>query len=308
VELFFPKGQVIVQVINTKLSVPPLRAKLVERSGLIQKLNRDVERGFVLVSAPAGYGKSTLLSAWLTQVDFPCAWISLDAKDNDLGRFLTYLATALQMADPSTQQVLDASLHLNAPIDAEASLTPLINHLAQSSQPLCLVLDDYHVIQNQAVHQVVGFLLEHRPASLYLVVSTRADPPLPLARLRARSAVLEIRQSDLCFSTQESAEFLNHTMELQVSSEDIRHLTERTEGWIAGLQMAGLSLQGKKERTAIFSVSYLTRSSNTRLRRCKTFYYKPRCLSACVVHFVTSSRSEMIANCFWKRLRTATFS
>jgi len=245
--LFFPKGQVIVQVINTKLSVPPLRAKLVERSGLIQKLNRDVERGFVLVSAPAGYGKSTLLGAWLTQVDFPCAWISLDAKDNDLGRFLTYLATALQMADPSTQQILEASLHLNAPIDAEASLTPLINHLAQSSRPLCLVLDDYHVIQKQAVHQVVGFLLEHRPASLYLVVSTRADPPLPLARLRARSAVLEIRQSDLCFSTQESAEFLNHTMELQVSSDDIRHLTERTEGWIAGLQMAGLSLQGKTE-------------------------------------------------------------
>ncbi len=237
----------LVQVINTKLSIPPLRAKLVERSVLIHKLNQGVECGFVLVSAPAGYGKSTLLSAWLGQVNFAWAWLSLDSRDNELARFLTYLASALQIIDPSIKQYFDGELDFNAQPDIETLLTPLVNHLTLAKQPLCLILDDYNVIQNQPVHQVVSFLLEHRPALFRLVIATRADPPLPLARLRARFTMLELRQADLCFTAQEAADFLNHTMGLQVSPDDIAHITTRAEGWIAGLQMAGLSLQGRTD-------------------------------------------------------------
>jgi len=236
-----------VQIIHTKLAIPSLRAKLVERSRLIDMLSLGIERGFVLVSAPAGYGKSTLLSAWLGQVDLAYAWLSLDARDNDLARFLTYLASALRTIDPSIQQCFDNGLDLNAQPDIETLLTPLVNRLARPGPPFCLILDDYHVIQDQAVHQVVNFLLEHRPPPLCLVIATRADPPLPLARLRARGALLELRQADLCFTTQEAGDFLSYTMGLQVSPDALEHIAARTEGWIAGLQMAGLSLQGRAD-------------------------------------------------------------
>jgi ATP/maltotriose-dependent transcriptional regulator MalT len=236
-----------VQVINTKLSIPPSRAKLVERSRLIDKLNQGFECGFVLVSAPAGYGKTTLLSAWLSQLDFACAWLSLDSKDNDLTRFLAYLVSAIQTIDPSIKQYFDSELEIYDPPDPESILTPLVNHFTRAKQPFCLILDDYHVIQNQAVQQAVRFLIEHRPTPLRLVIATRSDPSLPLARMRARGAMLELRQADLCFTAQEADNFLRITMGLQVSPEDIAQITDRTEGWVAGLQMAGLSIQGRAD-------------------------------------------------------------
>ena len=125
----------------------------------------------------------------------------------------------------------------------ETFLTPLINHLCQLNHPFCFVLDDYHVIQNQVVHQTVEYLIEHRPPGLQLIIVTRADPPLPLARYRARSSMIELRLSDLRFSMEETADFLNHTMDLKVTPEDVARITKRTEGWIAGLQMAALSMQ-----------------------------------------------------------------
>ncbi len=235
------------QILSTKLSIPPLRSRLVQRSRLIQKLNHGLECGLVLVSAPAGYGKSTLLSAWLSQVEFDAVWVSLDDKDNDLFRFLTYLSAALRLIDPGFDQIYESSPVTSQPPELEAILTPLINHIAVVSKPFLVILDDYHLIQDQAVHQTVGYLLDHRPEPLHLVIATRADPPLPLARLRARSEMLELRMTDLRFTTQEAADFLDHTMGLKVSLEDVGRITQRTEGWIAGLQMAALSMQNASD-------------------------------------------------------------
>ncbi|HEX9090986.1 MAG TPA: hypothetical protein VF831_05820, partial [Anaerolineales bacterium] len=197
----------------------------------------------MLISAPAGYGKSTLLSTWLSHVDYAAAWLSLDETDNDLTRFLTYAGAALREILPSIEEILDINPSFKTQRDVEVYLTSLINHLAQSKHRFYLILDDYHEIQNQAVHQAVCFLLEHRPPTLHLVIATRADPPLPLARMRVRSEMIEIRMADLRFTTSEAAEFLNRTMGLEVSAEDVARLTSRTEGWIAGLQMAAISMQ-----------------------------------------------------------------
>ena len=202
-----------------------------------------MECGFVLISAPAGYGKTTLLSAWLSKADCTATWLSLDDSDNDPTRFLAYLEAAFRVIDPSIENDFESMFGFNTQPDVETLLTPLINHLCELNHPFCLVLDDYHLIQNQIVHQAVEFLLEHRPPALHMVIVTRADPPLPLARYRARSDMLELRMSDLRFSLEEAVDFLNHTMGLKVTPEDVARITKRTEGWIAGLQMAALSMQ-----------------------------------------------------------------
>ena len=236
-----------VQILSTKLSIPPLRTRLVPRTRLIQKLNQGLDCGFILVSAPAGYGKSTLLSTWLSQLEFPTAWLSLDDQDNDPSRFLAYLSAAFRKIDPTIDETLDRTPVFNLQPDFVSLLTPMINHLAQLKQPFSIVLDDYHVIQDQLIHQAVNFLLEHRPEPMRLVIATRADPPLPLARLRARCDMLELRMADLRFTLQEAADFLNHTMGLKVSPVDVSRITQRTEGWIAGLQMAALSMQNTRD-------------------------------------------------------------
>ncbi len=197
----------------------------------------------MLVSAPAGYGKSTLLSSWLSQVEFPAVWLSLDDQDNDLSRFLAYLTAAFREIYPAVDQIYESTPGFNQQLEIEAYLTPLINLLALVKKPFLVILDDYHLIQDQKVHQAVSFLLDNRPKPLHLVISTRADPPLPLARLRARSDMLELRMADLRFTLQEATDFLNHTMGLNISAEDAVRITKRTEGWIAGLQMAALSMQ-----------------------------------------------------------------
>jgi LuxR family maltose regulon positive regulatory protein len=232
-----------VQILSTKLSIPSLRSRLVQRPRLIQKLNHGLECGFLLISAPAGYGKTTLLNAWLSKADCTATWLSLDDSDNDPTRFLTYLEAAFRIIDPSIENKIESIFGFNTQPEVETLLTPLINHLYQLNYPFCLVLDDYHLIQNQFVHQAVEFLLEHRPPALQMVIITRADPPLPLARYRARSDMVELRLSDLRFSLLEAADFLNHTMGLKVTPEDVTRITKRTEGWIAGLQMAALSMQ-----------------------------------------------------------------
>jgi LuxR family maltose regulon positive regulatory protein len=230
------------QILSTKLSIPSLRSRLVSRPRLIEKLNQGLECGLILVSGPAGYGKSTLLSDWLSQVGLATAWLSLDDGDNDPARFWAYVIAALQGAFHSFGRTLPDTLTVsNQPSDAV--ITQLINALDELSQPLILILDDYHYIVSQTIHEGILFLLEHAPAHFHLVIATRADPPLPLARLRARSDMLEMRQSDLRFTTLEAADFLNHSMGLQISSEDVARITARTEGWIAGLQMVALSMQ-----------------------------------------------------------------
>lgn len=237
----------MVQILSTKLSIPSLRSNLIPRWRLFQKLNQGLESGFVLVSAPAGYGKSTLLSAWLNHLGYPSAWLSLDQGDNDPVRFLTYLAAALHKIDPSVAEVLDLSLQSPSPPVVETVLTSWMNHLAQVEYPFWLVLDDYHVIQNQTIHQMIRMFLEHRPMPLHLAIATRADPPLPLARLRARSQMTELRMADLRFSASEIAEFLSRGMSLNLVEADLALLETSTEGWIAGVQMAALSLLGKED-------------------------------------------------------------
>lgn len=184
-----------------------------------------------------------MLSAWLSQVGVDSAWITLDEGDNDPPRFMAYLIAALTEIFPSIPEVLVGTQVIGNQPDVELLLTPLINHLAQQKHPFYLVLDDFHLIQDWTVLLVVNFLLENRPSSLHLVIATRADPSLPLARLRARSELLELRLADLRFTINEAAAFLNRTMGLQISPTDVASITTRTEGWIAGLQIAALSMQ-----------------------------------------------------------------
>ena len=234
-------------LLTTKLASPPLRTRLVERRRLFQKLDQAAECGFVLVSAPAGYGKSTLLSAWLKQAKHPAAWLTLDEADNDPARFLSYLAAALRRIEPQAGEALENSLQSASLPAVDILLTPLVNQLAEIERLFWLVLDDFHVVHSQAVHQIVSFLVEHRPPALHLVLATRADPPLPLSRLRARSQMVEVRLADLRFSSQETEEFLNKITGLKLNREELSLLETSTEGWAAGLQMAALSLQDRED-------------------------------------------------------------
>ncbi|MBU0494358.1 MAG: LuxR C-terminal-related transcriptional regulator [Chloroflexi bacterium] len=248
----------------TKLGIPPARLALVSRPRLIEGLDAGLLRapGVTLISAPAGYGKTTLLSAWLhTLIALPpspfqgegpgvrVAWLSLDEGDNDRPRLLAYLVAALQGVQAGIGEPLLAALQPagmpGAPQPAtETLLTGLINEIAAVPARLVLVLDDYHLITAQPIHDALAFLIDHLPGNLYLVIATRADPPLPIARLRARGQLTELRQADLRFTPDEAAEFLRRVMGLPLSTGDVTALASRTEGWIAGLQLAALSMRG----------------------------------------------------------------
>ena len=239
-------------LLTTKLFVPPVRKELVPRPRLTERLHAGLRaaRKLTLISAPAGYGKTTLVSAWLsaTPVSRPfIAWLSLDANDNDPARFAAYLLAALQKIDPAIGQTAQTMLQTPQPPPPEALLTSLINDIAATPAPFVLVLDDYHLIQAPPIHQQLAFLLEHQPPQMHLVIVTREDPPLPLARLRARGQVTDIRQSDLKFTEEETADFLRQVMQLDLSPADVAILQQRTEGWIAGLQLAALSMQHSED-------------------------------------------------------------
>ncbi len=232
-------------LLATKLYVPTVRPDLVARRRLIERLDEGLQRRLTLVSAPAGFGKTTLVSAWAAGCARPLAWLSLDEGDNDPARFAAYLAGAVRTVGVEIEG--DVPADVSTPAAAEPFLTALINRAAAAPDPLILVLDDYHLITAQPVHDALAFLLDHLPDSLHLVIATRADPPLPLARLRGLGQLTELRLSDLRFSPQEAAEFLQRAMGLSLSADDVAALSSRTEGWIAGLQMAALSLQGKED-------------------------------------------------------------
>lgn len=231
-------------ILATKLYVPPPRPNLVLRPRLIERLNAGLGRKLTLISAPAGFGKSTLVSDWLAACGRPAAWLSLDEGENDPARFLAYLVAALQTIAPNLGETALGLLHSAQPPPTEAILTALLNEISTFPDSFVLVLDDYHVIDAKPVDMALTFLLEHLPAPLHLVIATRQDPDLPLARLRARGQLSELRAADLRFTHDEAADFLNAGMGLSLSAADIAALEERTEGWIAGLQLAALSLQG----------------------------------------------------------------
>jgi LuxR family maltose regulon positive regulatory protein len=233
-------------LLATKLHIPPARPNLVARPRLLERLDQGLAARLILLSAPAGFGKTTLLSAWLAGLPSSATWVSLDTGDNDPVVFLNYLIAALRTIEPEVGERARQVLRSPQPPSIESILTLLINELCTLAEDVVAVLDDYHLIDTPAVHDIIAFLLEHLPpppGSVHLVIATRVDPPLPLARLRARGHLSEIRESDLRFTTEEAAAFLNRTMGLRLSAEDIAALEARTEGWVAGLQLAGLSLQ-----------------------------------------------------------------
>jgi LuxR family transcriptional regulator, maltose regulon positive regulatory protein len=236
-------------LLTTKLYFPTARPSLVARPRLVERLQAGLYGQLTLISAPAGSGKTSLMSEWRSGAGskMSVAWLSLDAEDNDLSRFSIYLVTALGSLGSGIGQTVLASLQGSQPPSYQAILTSLINELSLRSEPSALVLDDYHVITSALVHRSVNFLLDHLPLQLHLVIITRADPPLPLARLRARNQVTELRASDLRFTPEEAGIFLNTAMGLELSIEEIAALEDRTEGWIAGLQLAALSMQGSKD-------------------------------------------------------------
>jgi LuxR family maltose regulon positive regulatory protein len=241
-------------LLTTKLAVPRPRLNLVPRSRLIKRLEEGLRLGhrLTLVSAPAGFGKTTLLSAWLDQREGSGAWLSLDDRDGDIARFWTYLTAALQTVHAGLGQDVLQLLQVTPPLPAEVFLQPLLNEIAAlarspSMSDIVLVLDDYHLVSMPQIHEGLAFLLEHQPHNLHLVIATRADPPLPVFRLRARGHLTELRTDDLRFTAGEAATFLNTVMGLDLTPADVETLEARTEGWIVGLQLAALSLQGRAD-------------------------------------------------------------
>lgn len=233
----------------TKFTVPFLRTRLLPRTRLIEQFNQSCGLPLVLLSATAGFGKTTLLSTWANQSMRPISWLSLDELDNDPARFWASIVTALQVGSSVTSVDMIRASHQTQPPFLSV-LTSLINHLAASPSETVLILDDYHVIQEPAIHSSFAFLLDHSPASLHVVLSSRVDPPLPLSRWRARGRMVEVRNVDLRLSEVETASFLGQVMGLSLGEKEVRQLFERTEGWIAGVQLAGLALQRTADHAA----------------------------------------------------------
>ena len=268
-------------ILATKLYIPPLRPRVVPRPRLIERLNEGLQHGpgVTLISAPAGFGKTTLVSEWVNdlRVDSTSkasttnrkseienrkskavnrvAWLSLDKGENDAAGFLSYLVAALQTVSMTIGAGILEVLSSPQPPPADSILTSLLNDITALQDHCILILDDYHMIEAQAVDQAIIFLLEHLPPQLHLVILTREDPALPLARLRAQGKLTELRAADLRFTAAEAAAFLNQVMGLNLSMEHVAALEDRTEGWIAGLQLAALSMQDH-EQTASFIESF----------------------------------------------------
>ena len=229
-------------ILKTKLFIPTLRAGIVSRSNLIKKLDTGRLGKLTLISAPAGYGKTTLLAEWIKQQALTACWVSLDPQDNDLQRFFAYLGAGLRNIDIEVQENIPTN-GKEQPADSIPEIVHLlINQVTNSSRDTYLVLDDYHRITNPEIHQAISYLLENLPDNLHLLIATRSDPPLRLAKLRAQGELCEIRVDDLRFTSKEAVQFLNQSMDLNLTLEDIATLNKKTEGWIAGLQLAGLSL------------------------------------------------------------------
>ena len=240
-----------IPILATKLYTPSSRSKIVARPVLIEKLNDGLSAGrkLTLISAPAGFGKTTLLNEWGDSCGRPVAWFSLDEGDSDPVRFLIYFVTALQTLRPNVGEGLLRILQSPQPPPIESILTILLNEITTMPNNFIFILDDYHLVDSKAIDHALTFLLEHQPPHMHLVITTREDPNLPLARLRVRSQLTELRAADLRFIPSEAAEFLNQMMGLKLTADDISVLETRTEGWIAGLQLAALSMQGHQNVT-----------------------------------------------------------
>ncbi|MCP4537487.1 MAG: hypothetical protein GY832_10105, partial [Chloroflexi bacterium] len=233
------------QLLSTKLNIPQLGVALVPRPHLYERLDEGVTRKLTLVSAPTGFGKSTLVTGWISERDQPAAWLSLDQGDNDPVRFWTYLIAAIQTIH---QEIgAEARQIISAPQlrSTEPVAISLINDISKLDHDLIVILDDYHIIESRQVHAGLSYLVEHQPPNLHIVLITRVDPSISLARLRAHSQLIEIRAKDLEFSTKEATILFNENMGLNLTPEHIEALNTHTESWVVGLQLAALSLKGQ---------------------------------------------------------------
>ncbi len=237
-------------LLATKIHFPRPRARLVHRPRLTRRLQQSMTRVLTLISAPVGFGKSTLLSDWLAAGPIPVAWLSLDPEDNEPLRFLSYLLAAVQAYNPHLVRGMQVLHDRLQPLSMESVLTLLINDLLMRGdvqEDFVVVLDNYQFITNLSIHHALAFLLDHLPPGIHLVLATREDPPLPLAHLRARDDLLELRATDLRFTQEEAYAFLTEAMDLALTREESTLLQVRTEGWITGLQLAAFSLQGRDD-------------------------------------------------------------
>jgi len=230
-------------LLATKLFMPRVRPELVPRPRLVEPLNASLQHRLTLISAPAGFGKTTLAAAWLGAAPCPVTWLALDEMDNDPARFFAYFVAALQKVDATIGKAAQALLEAPQPPPPEVLWTSVLNDIAATPAPFILVMDDYHVIQTLAIHQQLVFLLEHLPPQLRIVLISREDPPFPLSRLRARRQMTELRQTDLQFTPEETREFAQRVMQVDLAGDDLTTLHARTEGWVTGLQFAALSMR-----------------------------------------------------------------
>ena len=240
----------VAPILATKLYAPLPQIKIVLRPLLMERLNKGMCHRLTLISAPAGFGKTTLVSEWIASCGQPFAWLSLDEGDNDPVRFISYLVAALQTIKAGIGEGLLPALQSPQPPAIDSVLTFLLNEITIIPDNFILVLDDYYVIDSKSVDDSLAFLLEHQPPNMHLVIATREDPSLPLARLRVGGQLTELRATDLRFTPAEASEFLNRVMELNLSEEYVAALESRTEGWIAGLQLAAISMQGREDITS----------------------------------------------------------
>ncbi len=248
-------------ILETKLYFPPVRPILVPRPHLVERLQSGLNGPLTLLSAPAGYGKTTLLGEWRAGPgkNVPVAWYSIDSEDNDLGRFLLYLAAALDTLQPGLLAEVKPLLNSQETPNAGAVLISLVNQVSKLEHDFVLALDDYHLIEDPAIHRVLSDLIDHMPPHMHLAILTRSDPTFPLSRYRARSQLAEIRAEHLRFSMDETAQFLQQIMQLDLSARDVAALDALTEGWVASLQLVALSLQGRaniQEFVSAFTASH----------------------------------------------------
>ncbi|OCA90359.1 helix-turn-helix transcriptional regulator [Bacillus sp. FJAT-27225] len=236
-----------IPILSTKLYIPMPRTNVILRPRLIERLNEGLNRKLTLISASAGFGKTTLVSQWVTGCERTVAWLSLDEGDEDYTRFLTHIVAALQTIAENIGESVVSSLNSTQQPSTESILTALLNEMTTIPFKFVLVLDDYHVIDSKRIDDCLHFLIEHLPPQMHLVIATREDPQFHLGRLRARGHLTELRATDLRFTPNEAATFLNQLMDLKLSTDEITALETRTEGWITGLQLAALSMQGRKD-------------------------------------------------------------
>lgn len=242
-----------VSLVSTKLYKPVLQSSIISRRRLIDKLNSGLQSKLILVSAPAGFGKTTILTDWIAQAQLPAAWVSLDSGDNDPLRFFTYCLAALQTLNRDNQngskgfgENTQALINSTQQIPIETIITSLINDINTSLGECILILDDFHLVNSPGVHQTIASFIDHLPLNLHLVIASRYDPSFALSKMRLRKQLSEIREADLRFTPEETKKFFKEAMNLQLDEEEISNLEHRTEGWIASLQLAALAMQGRE--------------------------------------------------------------